>query len=43
MPDFHFIEHRIVITEHDEDFTNVELREIAHARYSTLPTIEAAT
>ena len=38
MPDFHTIDHRIEITKHDEDYTNVELRELAAARYFTLPT-----
>ena len=39
MPDFHTVYHRIKITKHDEDYTNVELREVAEARYSPLPAI----
>jgi len=37
LPVDHFIDHRIEITNHDKDYTNVELHEKAVARYSQLP------
>ena len=37
LPDNHFIDHRIEITKHDKDYTNVELHEFAVARNSQLP------
>jgi len=37
LPEYHFIDHRIEITKHNKDYTNVEVHEKAVARYSLLP------
>ena len=42
MPDYHFINHRIEITSHDEDYQKVTVSEIAEANYSPLPEINEA-
>ena len=39
MPKYHFVNHRIKIISHDEDYMNVVVREIAAANYSPMPQI----
>nr|AAK62982.2 green fluorescent protein [Montastraea cavernosa] len=37
LPDYHFVDHRIEILSHDNDYNTVKLSEDAEARYSMLP------
>nr|AAU04448.1 green fluorescent protein G2 [Montastraea cavernosa] len=37
LPDYHFVDHRIEILSHDNDYNTVKLSENAEARYSMLP------
>ena len=37
LPDYHYVDHRIDILGHDNDYSDVDLHAIAEARYSMLP------
>ena len=37
LPDYHYVDHRIEILSHEEDYSKVALHAIAEARYSLMP------